>query len=408
MLFPKFVILATILFWVLILYYSVLTIFGLLYRTKSKVEENKIDIYPSVDILIPAHNEEKVIFETLDAMTSLYYPGELNIYVLNDNSTDKTGEIADYFANLFKNVHHIKVPPGSPKGKARVLNYGMSISKGKLIVVYDADNQPDKNALIRLVSKTLENKKYAGAVGYVKTINMYKNSLTRMIGLEFMVFQLIMQSGRWNLFKLGMLTGTNMLVRRDVLNEINGWDPYALAEDAELSMRIYAKGYLLPTVTDSVTWEQEPENLKVWIRQRTRWMQGNLYLISKVIKDKGLRRESKNKFNILQMISIYYIFVSLVIASDAWFVLGLLGKLTIDYKVPLLVLWFETLWIYTVQISASAVTENEISLTNILFAVLMYFTYAQFWIYLVLKGYILQIRNSFKKIEPVWDKTIRF
>ncbi|MGB9680340.1 MAG: glycosyltransferase family 2 protein [Thermoanaerobacteraceae bacterium] len=408
MLFPKFVILVTILFWMLILYYSVLTIFGLLYRTKRKVEENKIDIYPSVDILIPAHNEEKVIFETLDAMTSLYYTGELNIYVLNDNSTDKTVEIADYFANLFKNVHHIKVPLGSPKGKARVLNYGLSISKGELIVVYDADNQPDKNALIRLVSKTLENKKYAGAVGYVKTINMYKNSLTRMIGLEFMVFQLIMQSGRWNLFKLGMLTGTNMLVRRNVLNEINGWDPYALAEDAELSMRIYAKDYLLPIVTDSVTWEQEPENLKVWIRQRTRWMQGNLYLISKVIKDKGLRRESKNKFNILQMISIYYIFVSLVIASDAWFVLGLLGKLTIDYKVPLLVLWFETLWIYTVQISASAVAENEISLTNILFAVLMYFTYAQFWIYLVLKGYILQIRNSFKKIELVWDKTIRF
>ncbi|HHY79231.1 MAG TPA: glycosyltransferase family 2 protein [Thermoanaerobacter sp.] len=408
MLLSKFVLLAAILFWILILYYFVLTIFGLLYKTKNKKERDKLNTYPSVDILIPAHNEEKVLFETLDAVTSLYYPGELNIYLLNDNSTDKTGEIADYFATLFKNVHHIKVPPGSPKGKARVLNYGMLISKGELIVVYDADNQPDKYALIRLVNKTLENKRYAGAVGYVKTINMYKNSLTRMIGLEFMVFQLIMQAGRWNLFKVGMLTGTNMLVRRDVLNEINGWDPYALAEDAELSMRIYAKGYLLPIVTDSITWEQEPENLRVWIRQKTRWMQGNLYLISKVIKDKNIRKEGKNKFNIFQMISIYYIFVSLVIASDVWFVLGLLNKLTINYKVPLVVLWFETLWIYTVQISASAVAEKEISLTNVLFAVLMYFTYAQFWIYLVVKGYILQIRNSFKKIEPIWDKTIRF
>jgi hypothetical protein len=131
-------------------------------------------------------------------------------------------------------------------------------------------------------------------------------------------------------------------------------------------------------------------------------------LISKVIKDKNIRKEGKNKFNIFQMISIYYIFVSLVIASDVWFVLGLLNKLTINYKVPLVVLWFETFWIYTVQISASAVAEKEISLTNVLFAVLMYFTYAQFWIYLVVKGYILQIRNSFKKIEPIWDKTIRF
>ena len=38
----------------------------------------------------------------------------------------------------------------------------------------------------------------------------------------------------------------------------------------------------------------------------------------------------------------------------------------------------------------------------------MYFTYAQFWIYLVLKGYFLQIKNSFKKVEPEWDKTLRF
>lgn len=56
---------------------------------------------------------------------------------------------------------------------------------------------------------------------------------------------------------------------------------YAIAEDAELTLRITQKGYLLPIVPESVTWEQEPEHLKILIKQRTRWLQGNLYILEK-------------------------------------------------------------------------------------------------------------------------------
>ena len=64
-----------------------------------------------------------------------------------------------------------------------------------------------------------------------------------------------------------------------------GWDAYALAEDAELSVRIYSKNYLLPVVASSVTWEQEPEKLNV-DKAKDKMDAGNLYLISKIIKDK--------------------------------------------------------------------------------------------------------------------------
>ena len=102
-----------------------------------------------------------------------------------------------------------------------------------------------------------------------------------MISLEFQIFQLLMQSGRWLLFQTGSLTGTNMLLRRSALEELGGYDPYAIAEDAELTLRITQKGYLLPIVPESVTWEQEPEHLKILIKQRTRWLQGNLYILEK-------------------------------------------------------------------------------------------------------------------------------
>ncbi len=62
-----------------------------------------------------------------------------------------------------------------------------------------------------------------------------------MISLEFQIFQLLMQSGRWLLFQTGSLTGTNMLLRRAALEELGGYDPYAIAEDAELTLRITQK-----------------------------------------------------------------------------------------------------------------------------------------------------------------------
>ena len=80
-----------------------------------------------------------------------------------------------------------------------------------------------------------------GAVGHVRTVNEKRNWLTRMISLEFQIFQLLMQSGRWLLFQTGSLTGTNMLLRRSALEELGGYDPYAIAEDAELTLRITQK-----------------------------------------------------------------------------------------------------------------------------------------------------------------------
>ena len=99
-----------------------------------------------------------------------------------------------------------------------------------------------------LYTQLKEQKKAGGAVGYVKTINAEANILTRMIALEFQVFQLLMQSGRYQLFKVGALLDTNMLLRRDVIEEAGGYDPKALAEDAELTVRVASLGYLLPVV----------------------------------------------------------------------------------------------------------------------------------------------------------------
>ncbi|GMA61263.1 glycosyltransferase family 2 protein [Alicyclobacillus fastidiosus] len=393
-------------FWLLLSYYSVLNIAGIIARSRIKPTASfQANRYPSVAILIPAHNEGKVLASTLHSMVMLEYPGDLSIYVLNDNSTDNTGEIADEYANAFPIVKHIHVPPGFPKGKARVLNHGLSIVHSEYIAVYDADNQPEPRALIPLVEAAMTTPDAVGAVGYVKTLNETRNWLTRMIAIEFSVFQLLMQCGRSLLMNLGSFTGTNMVVSRQVLLQVNGWEEYALAEDADLTMKLTAAGGTIPVVWQSRTWEQEPERFRIWFRQRTRWMQGNLYLIQKTFREPTWLKV-RSLFHTVQLLSVYIGFVLFLLISDVWFVLGVLGVVHVSYTIPLLLIWFESLVIYIIQLMTASNLDGLMNGKNMLMVALMYFTYAQLWVSLLLWAIFKQIRT--RKLTPVWDKTVRF
>ncbi|WP_420768525.1 glycosyltransferase family 2 protein [Parageobacillus thermoglucosidasius] len=393
-------------FSIVLLYYSVLTVFGLYYRLKRK-KRIMLDRYPSVDVLIPAHNEGKVIGKTLEAMVKLQYPGELHIYVLNDNSEDDTGMIADAFAERFKHVHHIRVPQGFPKGKSRVLNYGLEISGSEYFAVYDADNQPEPQALTLLVEAAETTVGAAGAVGYVRTVNEQKNWLTRMISLEFQVFQLLMQAGRWFLFRTGSLTGTNMLVKRSVIEEVGNYDVYALAEDAELTLRITRAGGLLPIVPESVTWEQEPEKLDVLIRQRTRWLQGNLYVIEKMLSSFDYYK-GRMLVHTLQQLLVYVLFLMFLMVSDCLFIAGIFGYVSLTIPLPMLMIWYVSYLIYTVQLFSAQAAERTFSPLNLFIGFILYFTYAQLFILLFFRSLFYYLKAKRRNTVISWEKTIRF
>lgn len=393
-------------FWILLIYYSILTIAGVLQRLKRK-EEITLPSYPSVAVLIPAHNEGVVIKQTLDAMIRLKYPGILDVYVLDDASTDNTAEIIQKFSSTFSRIHYLKVPPGSPKGKSRVLNYGLSVTKSDYFIVFDADNQPAEDSVLELVHAAERTPDAGGAVGYVKTINADRNILTRMISIEFQVFQLLMQSGRWKMFKTGSLAGTNMLLRRSVLQEAGGYDLYALAEDAELTVRLTALGWKLPVVHHSRTWEQEPEKINIFVRQRTRWLTGNIYLLEKSFHEWSYWK-GKTFVHSFQHVLTYLLFVLMLLFSNTWFILSLLGVGLPDFDSPLLLFWFMSYVVYTAQIVSAMVLERTITPFNVLIGLIMYFTYAQIFLLLLLRSGLSYIWSRLTKRTIKWDKTERF
>lgn len=395
-------------FWFLLIYYTILLVFGVLhYKRERERKRRPLLKYPSVAILIPAHNEGLILEDTLNAMMKLRYPGHLDVFLLDDQSIDQTAAVARSFAENFSRIHYIKVPPGEPKGKSRVLNYGLSISQSDYFLVYDADNQPDSDAVTKLVEIAEQTENAAGAVGVVRTLNQNKTWLTRMISIEFQVFQLTMQSGRWKLFNLGSLPGTNMLLRRSVIEELEGYDPYALAEDAELTIRITQKGYVLPIVPYAQTWEQEPENLQTFLKQRTRWLIGNLYLLEKSFKDIHFWK-GKTFFHSMQHLLTYFVFIFFLITSNVIFVGSLFGINFPEMAAPLLMIWLMSYVVYSIQIISSLAVNQQLSLTSLFVGAIMYFTYAQLFVILLIRAFAIYLYHRVRGLTIGWDKTTRF
>lgn len=258
--------LTVILIWFMIGYQLILTLAGFFHYRSSFKEKKRIDLqqfdFPRVSVLIPARNEETVIGYTIEAMLRLEYPPDkIDILVINDGSTDKTKEIVQDYARRDSRLRLYNVPQGEGgKGKSRTLNVGLKQTNSEFIAVYDADNTPDPSALKYLMAQLLNDPRLGAVLGKFRTVNKKRNFLTRFINIETLGFQSMLQAGRWQLFKVATLPGTNCVIRRQLLDKLNGWDENAITEDSELSIRIYMEGYRIKYIPYSVTYEQEPES----------------------------------------------------------------------------------------------------------------------------------------------------
>ncbi len=413
------------LIWITLLYQVLLSYSGFIYFLKTNNKRldildkiNKFIDWPSVSILIPAHNEEKVILKTINSMLNLNYPSDkLEIIVINDNSTDNTKNILiDIYNNTDKNLKIINTTPlNGGKGKSNALNIGLRHSNSDFIAVYDADNTPNSMALKYLIYTIVSNDTYAAVIGKFRTRNKSRNLLTKFINIETLSFQWLSQGGRWFLFNLSTIPGTNFVIRKNILDKLNGWDDKAIAEDTEISIRIYQMGYKICFMPLAITWEQEPETLKVWFNQRLRWVKGNLYVVHKYIPRIFKFKKVKLTLDLIYFFSTYVLFLSSIIISDFIFILGIISTifdysyLKISIQGNFLVIWIMAYILFILEISIVLTFEKgENKIKNILYICIMYFTYCQLWILLGLKGLYEYIKDLLFKKEVKWDKTQRF
>jgi len=409
---------AVVVIWFMVGYQLVLTVAGYLLYVRAEGEKQAADRmardalpggrseWPSVSILIPAHDEEKVIERTVRAMLQLEYPADrLEILVINDGSTDGTAAILDRLATEDPRVRPYHVQPGEGgKGKSRALNLGRQAATGEIFAIYDADNQPEPGALRYLVAELLLHPDLGAALGKFRTINKRRNWLTAFINIETLCFQWMLQAGRWRLMRVATLPGTNFVIRREVIERIGGWDEEALTEDSEMSLRIYASGCFIKFVPYSVTWEQEPERWAVWVKQRTRWVRGNNYVIAKFLRHLPQFKNRWVAFELLYSLSLYYVFLAAIFISDGLFLLGATGLVAVTIPGPYMAVWILAYVLFVVEIGLALSYDGEDTTRNWFLAALMYFTYCQGWILVVGRAFL---HDVIQRRPRTWDKTVR-
>ncbi len=369
--------------------------------------------YPIVTVMVPAHNESIVLKKTMEALIKFDYPKDrYEIIVVNDNSTDDSAQVLKTIQHNNPSAKIIVIntdPVVGGKGKSNALNIALSVASGSVIAIYDADNTPEKQALKILVENLMSDDKLGAVIGKFRTRNKYASLLTRFVNIETLAYQCMNQAGRYFFFKLCTIPGTNYVIRRELIDQMSGWDVNALAEDTEISFRLYRMGYYIKFIPQAVTWEQEPQKLKQWFKQRTRWVKGNLYVLKSNFKYAFDPQAGIMRLDVIYYALVYLLMFSSLIFSDIIFVIGILGLGHVTLGGFSSLLWEMAILLFVLNVAITlSVERNEFNLNNILLTFVMLFTYAKMWVLVVANGMIQGIRDALYQKEVVWDKTERF
>lgn len=406
---------AIISIWLLMIMNAILSIGGFIYymKVEKKGRGAPLEEYPTVSILVPAHNEALVIVRTVRALLNMEYPKDrYEVIVINDNSSDDTAEKLEELQGEFPDRKLIVISTGPEvggKGKSNALNIGFSVSTGEVIAIYDADNTPESDALAILVENLMEDDKIGAVIGKFRTRNRNASLLSRFVNIETLAYQCMNQAGRYFFFKLCTIPGTNYVIRRKLIEEIGGWDTQALSEDTEISFRLYRMGYYIKQMPLAVTWEQEPHLLSVWFRQRTRWAKGNIYVLVKNMRYIFDPTAGPMRLDVIYYLIVYILMMSSLVISDYIFICGILGLVHVTLGGFSTLLWGMAIFVFVCNMMLTLSTEkNEFTLNSALLVLLMLFTYAKLWVFVVLKALWLSFEDQVFHKEVKWDKTVRY
>ena len=270
------------------------------------------EMVPAISMLVPAHNEEASIEQSIRALLTVAYP-QLEIVVVDDGSTDGTLSVLASTFGLVpvepiyeahvdtqpvraiyrsRDFPHLVVVSKDKGGKADALNAALNIASGTLVCSMDADTILDPDGLRRLVWPFIHSEDVVAAGATIRVANgctVMKGRLATergphraLAGIQAVEYLRAFLFGRpgWN--RLGgnlLISGAFGLFRRQSLLDTEGY-ANTVGEDMELVVRLRRHGYetgqpaRVEFVTDPVAWTETPTSFRELGHQRERWQRG--------------------------------------------------------------------------------------------------------------------------------------
>jgi len=354
LMFVSFVTLFIALFWIQIF----------LFRDKEQQEIVRKGY--SVSIIVPVHNEESTIKDTLESLMNIDYPKDkIEIIVVNDGSTDKTKDIVEGYNN-----RGVKLINKSKFGKAAAVNTGLRQVNSEIFGIVDADSIVDEMSVSNMLH-FFDSENTGAVISLIKVKNP-RNMFEKLQHLEY-IFSAFSRKLMSNVNTLFITPGVLTLYKTEIIKRLGGFDENNLTEDLEIAMKLRYNGYNIFIETNSVTYTAVPRTFKKLWDQRIRWFRGYLYNTKKY---KDMFFSKKHGFLGLFQVPLNFITVFLVVLS---FTLAFYEILRLIYEFIIKLVSYKMDIIYTFNIPSIKEIIFKMDL-KILFPILISFILA-FYIY---------------------------
>ena len=244
-------------------------------------EVTEADLLPAISVLVPLFREKEIASTLIKRLKRLDYPREkLEILLVLEETDDLTRAVLSA-TPLPPWMRVITVPDGAPRTKPRAMNYALDFCQGDIVGVYDAEDAPDPDQLLRVAAMfDAAPPDVVCLQGVLDYYNPRASWIARCFTIEYNTWFRLLLPGMSRLGFALPLGGTTLFFRRPQLEEIGAWDAHNVTEDADLGFRLARAGYRTRTF-DSTTGEEANHRPLPWIRQRSRWLKGYLatYLV---------------------------------------------------------------------------------------------------------------------------------
>jgi len=222
-----------------------------------------------VDVYITVFGEplEKI---ATTAAAALAMRGQHVTWILDDGESDAVRDLAaDLGVRYVRRLTHHGAKAGN-------INHALTLSTGDYFVIFDADFVPDKDFLYETVPFFIDD-----SVAFVQTPQAYSNMhnlISRGAGFMQSVFYRFIQPGR-NRFNAAFSVGTNVIFRRQAIDEIGGMVTDSKSEDVWTSLRLHEAGWRSIYIAVTLAVGDAPETIEAYTKQQLRWASGGFEIL---------------------------------------------------------------------------------------------------------------------------------
>ena len=231
-------------------------------------------VWPVFSILVPMYKEPETVKQMVASLMEMDYPADKKDVQILLEADDEVTLAAARALTLPPGFRVTEIPKSFPRTKPKACNIGLCLAKGEYLVIYDAEDLPEKDQLKKAVlAFETSPEKVVCVQSRLNYYNPRQNVLTRWFTAEYSAWFDLQLPGLAAMGAVIPLGGTSNHFKTRVLQELMGWDAYNVTEDCDLGVRLGRAGYST-RMLETTTWEEACSDFRFWIKQRTRWQKG--------------------------------------------------------------------------------------------------------------------------------------